>query len=182
MGHDCKAAIIGVGNRLFGDDGFGSCLAEALRKCSRGDPCIYSLERLGPGDAWVFTGKKLVIFIDVVEDERVERGWLALYKIDPYELSNGEAIEIIRQIDPHEIDPARLAVLAYVSGILDAEVLLVGIRGYNYEFGQGVSEELIARGMRIVDFLAKLLYEKGYRLEIDEACMEASLRGCSRPP
>lgn len=169
--------IVGVGNRLYGDDGAGSCLAEALGRCC-GELRVEVHETLGLWETGVFEGRALVVFIDAVRAGHP--GEPRLYKIEPQSLSPDEVSGILASADPHDASPALLAALAHAAGVLRGECFLLGVPAARVELGAGLSEEAVSAMLRSLPLLERLLGRYGCRVSLDSECVERSLRGCQR--
>lgn len=86
--------ILGVGNILFGDDGFGCAVVEHIEKCAAVPPHVCMLD--------VGTGVRNLLFTLVISPVRTRR-LLVLDAIDA-----GRAPGELFEIDPSEIPPVKL--------------------------------------------------------------------------
>ncbi len=174
-----RVSIVGIGNPLLGDDRAGYCLVEALRQCSSTqDICFYTLETLSSSEIWVLENKDLVVFVDVVEDYS-KPGEIKIYKADPQALSHEELVEVLKNIDPHETDPAKLILLAYASGIDIGDIYIVGIRAPHYAIGEPVSEPVRRKLQNLVDNIKSILEDHGLELVYDKKCFSEKIRICT---
>jgi hydrogenase maturation protease len=108
-----KVAVVGVGNKLFGDDSVGSLVAEILGVCVRSEGVdVLVRETLDSTVIHVFEDYDVVIFIDAIRKANVEKP--ALYHVDLD--AAGRELEGSRTVDPHSVDVVGLAMLAHLMG------------------------------------------------------------------
>ena len=143
-----RILLLGVGNRLRGDDAVGSLLIERLQgkvdipMIDAGDvPENY----LGPIEE---SGAELVLVVDAA-DMGAHPGDVALFDIEQVQglsVSTHTAnLGLLFQVIPPETRP---------------EVLLLGIQPGNLEFGEGLSEPVRATLESLAGMLALSLKEK----------------------
>ncbi|ALU12649.1 hypothetical protein EYM_06045 [Ignicoccus islandicus DSM 13165] len=119
-----RALVLGIGNRMYGEDGFGSCLGEFLSKQKLSDVEARDGDYMGMGLIGWLEGFSLVIFLDAVVDDVKED--LVVYKIVPENATYEELAEL--PVDAHKASPTQLAAFAKRSGIFDGEAYLVGLK------------------------------------------------------
>jgi len=135
-----KAAVVGVGNKLFGDDGVGSLVAEILGDCVRSeDVDVLVRETLDTTIIHVFEDYDVVIFIDAIRKANVERP--VLYRVD-LDVA-GRELEGSRTVDPHSVDVVGLAMLAHLMGRLKAKVYLLGMPVEVLDLGAALSRRAL---------------------------------------
>jgi hydrogenase maturation protease len=165
-----KVLIGGIGNVLLGDDGVGPYVARLLAAhyefdsgvevADLGTPALDLIDQL--------TNKDAVILIDSINIE-AESGAVMLYRKADI-MQHCPAV----RMDPHS--PALVDALhsAELFGVAPAEVLLVGIKGQNFEPGCSFSkpvkaslEEAIAEVLNELDRLGVGYWHSGHPAELD---------------
>lgn len=153
-----RVLVIGVGNRLRGDDGFGSCLAEALAEVSGLNVVDGDVRGIGLVDE--LEGFDYVIFLDVMEGLR--SGEVALFRIS-HERPNAD-------IPPtsHRLSPRTITSLARGAGVFDGEAYLIAVGPYNMEFAEMPSEYVTRSLPKVLETLRRILEELGVEAHFDE--------------
>ena len=167
-----RVTIVGVGNKLFGDDGAGTITVEVFGKCFKhGNVRFLSFETLDTSVLHVFEESELLVFVDAVTNIDEPR----LYIVDP-ESAREEIVGMLRPFDPHHLDPMRLTILAYASGKLKSKVYLVGVPAKSLELGSKLSDETLKAIPKAVELLVKLLSrELSTPPDIDWRCITEKL-------
>lgn len=128
-----KFVVLGVGNRMRGDDGAGSLLAEMIGGIDGGEtPENY---------IWRVKDEKpdVVLIVDAI-DMGVKPGKIAFL--------NPEKLERWRAISTHRIPLSLLAkVIKEETG---ADVLIIGIQPKSIRFGEGLSSE-VEKALKILE-------------------------------
>ncbi len=173
--------IIGIGNRMYGDDGIGPCLAGGLKSCSRYNPRevhIVPLDLPNHGDIVLLKDADHVIFIDSVVDEST-----MIYKIDVTKATVEELLELAQSGSGHGISPTSLIALAKVSGILSSQTIhLLLIGPLSPSFGEGLSDKAVSLAIDAVGMLVAMVRRQGYAIDVDMECLQSFLRDvCSDP-
>jgi len=167
-------SILGVGNRLFGDDGAGSITVDVLKECLEvrdSSVNLFVFETLDTSLISLLEESDVVVFVDAILGVNEPK----LYTVDP-ESAKDEALEAVRLVDPHYLDPARLVSLAYITGRLKARVYLVGIPAKSLELGAGLSRETLQAIPIAIKLILKLLeHELKTPPRIDWGCVETKL-------
>ena len=143
-----RILLLGVGNRLRGDDAVGSLLIERLQgkvdvpMIDAGDvPENY----LGPIEE---SGAELVLVVDAAE-MGAQAGDVALFDIEQVQglsvSTHSANLGLLFQVIPPETRP---------------EVLLLGIQPGNMELGQGLSGEVYTTIASLTEMLIVFLQEK----------------------
>jgi hydrogenase maturation protease len=169
-----KVAVVGVGNKLFGDDGVGSLVAEILGVCVRSESVdVLVRETLDTTVIHVFEDYDVVIFIDAIRKANVEKP--ALYHVDLD--AAGRELEGSRTVDPHSVDVVGLAMLAHLMGGLKAKVYLLGMPVEVLDLGAPLSRRAlnaIPLAIKIVEWV--LGYEAGSKGSFDLECINDHLK------
>lgn len=165
-----RILIMGVGNRMYGDDAFGPLFAEALERC--GAPALNS-------ELDVFTavshleGVDLLIFIDVVDKSFGEPGDVVVLRIDPRTLSPEEvATAISFETSAHQVTPAHIVLLGYSSGFFRGEAYVVGVVSEHTDFARKMSSRVVAAAERA----CLKLREIARSAEINCVCVQKEFR------
>ncbi len=171
-----KIVIVGVGNILFGDDGYGSRLAEALEKCSSGaeiiDAGADSLKILAELEEY-----DVIVFLDVCSHELFDsyENYIVL-KISKDNVEEISLQKVIREIiDPHVTPPVQIAALLYGTGRFDGIVYILCAKPRTIEFGKSLSREIISSTAEIVNALISILENEGGMIKIDMKCLNNRL-------
>lgn len=173
--------IIGLGNRIYGDDGIGPCLAAALKSCSNQihrNIEIIPLDLPSHGDITYLMGADSIILIDSILDDETK-----LYRIDINKATPSELLELAQSGSGHGLSPTTLVAWAKASGILvDQAVYLLVIGPLTPSFGKGLSDSAIVKAMQALDGLVRAASHHGYELNVDERCVYSFLKDvCSDP-
>ena len=170
-----KALVLGLGNRMYGDDGFGSCLAEflSLQKVENVD--VKDGDYMGLGLLGWLEGYDLVVFIDAASKDMVKED-VELFKIDPQRADVEEVSELVT--DAHRVGPTQLAALAVKSGILKGEAYLVALRAEKVCWPCSMSERAIKLAPRAIELVNKVLSSKGLETFNDSGVEEWIRKNC----
>ncbi|ARM75289.1 hydrogenase maturation protease [Acidianus manzaensis] len=141
--------VIGLGNRLYGDDAIGSITAE----------CIGALDAEANGfQALTFIQKDdIVIFIDAM----MMNEEFGMFKID---INNLEDIEIK---DPHRLSPIQIMSLAIKSENAPKEAYILGIKPEKMDW-PGISKEVLNRIDLALHKYEEFLKKFGIIIDIDK--------------
>jgi hydrogenase maturation protease len=146
-----KILLHAYGNPGRGDDGLGNAFIEAMDTWIRENDLhgitTDSSYQLNVEDAAVIAEYDVVIFIDA---SKAEIGPFAFDRVDP---------RSSQTFTTHSATPA--AILALCNELYHATplVYILQIRGYHWDFGEGISEEASLHLQKALDF-AKLTIEK----------------------
>lgn len=121
-----RLRVVGLGNPIYGDDGFGSCLAQYL---SLFNNFVLDGNAHGIGILGSLTDADVLVFLDV--DIRLPPGAVALEKIE-----GSLTVDETRLVDAHRAPPSLLV-------------------GYLRAMGRAVEAYLVAVGPRRVEPLAE---------------------------
>ena len=140
-----KVAVIGVGNRMRGDDGVGSLIAERLQELAKGSLLVIDAETVPENYLGVLLDSKpeFVLFIDAV-DFGGEAGEWALVPLSVL----GDKVPTT-----HTVSLKLLGQILESNGI---ECLLLAIQPKQIGFGVPMSEEVASTAERIVQVLAQV--------------------------
>ena len=169
-----KPLVIGVGNPLAGDDGLGYCIGRVLEECVN-SKCydVITLTALDPGVAAYFEGRNLVVVIDAVDPSSLPEGAkLAIYEINPNNMSIEELSEYLSEVSSHEPNPVNIALIARAAGVFRGRFILLGVRAFNIELGAGLSSEACKLVSRAV---ANVLEIVGCKASVDNSCCKRIL-------
>lgn len=153
----CRAAVIGLGNVLLGDDGFGPFTVELFRGLYECGPEIEVIDVGTPGlDLGPYLyGKEWVVMVDAVSAEG-EAGTVRTYHES--EFLNGQAQ--LRLTD-HDIGLQECLARLRLVGLGPAELYVVGVIPESCVFGNGLSSRVKAATPLAIDNLVRLLVERG---------------------
>ncbi len=157
---DCRhsrISVVGIGNVLLGDDGFGPLAVEMFR-CEY--ECGSNVEILDLGTpgldlAPYLFGAELVVIADAVEAQE-KPGTLCIYCEDDV-----AALHAPLRLTDH--DPAVGETLAHLrlAGNAPSEVIIIGVVPESCGLGEGISPSVLSSSSVVVDNIARLLIERG---------------------
>lgn len=154
-----KVLIMGLGNRLYGDDAFGSCLAEALSEEAK-EVKVMDGDAQGIGLAGWLEGYDLVIFIDAVGEDISDK--IAVYRMDSFDPQTLRFVTM----DAHRASP--LQIYSVAKGCcFNGEAYLITFPAKRFCFPCTVREEAFEKVKDVVKLLNKVLEEKGVRERFD---------------
>ena len=149
-----KTLIVGFGNVLLGDDGFG---VEVVRRlaCS-GLPADVEAMEVGIGGMH-FVLKLMEGFEEVIVVDAVRRGEApgTLYVFTPSQADLD--VDSGRRIDPHFAEPARSMMLAKALGFLPEKVRVVGCEPQSCHLGISLSSAVNAAADRAVAKIRRMV-------------------------
>jgi hydrogenase maturation protease len=156
MNDGARVIVIGVGNPLMGDDGFGLVVLERLRtEWDTGDAV-----ELVDGGTWgmnllpVLEDAEAVIFVDAIDI-----GW-----------SPGTPVELERaslpvflgtKLSPHEIDLRDVIALAELRGRLPERTVAIGVQPERVEVGTELMPRVAAQVPYVTGLVARRLQRWG---------------------
>ena len=149
-----KTLIVGFGNVLRGDDGFGVEVVTRLA-CSTLPPSVEILD-VGIGGMHfilkLLEGFSEAIVVDAVKGHGAPG---TLYIFPP--AADDLRVRTEAQIDPHVTEPVRAIQLAAALGILPAQVTLVGCEPEDCEVRLGLTRAVDAAVDRAVETIRRLV-------------------------
>ncbi len=177
-GRSARIRVIGVGNPLYGDEAAGYCMAVALQRCSVLEGAeVLALDHLGPECALLLDGCDAAVFLDAGAPDAAGEGY-SVARIDTSRLTPREAVEVLRSVEPHSLDPVGLAVIARSAGVSHGDLYLVAVRASRVGLGAGLSEETVRSSLAALEALVALLERLGVRARLDGECVRRELVRC----
>ncbi|MFN2376594.1 MAG: hydrogenase maturation protease [Candidatus Binatia bacterium] len=151
-------AVIGMGNVLLGDDGFGPCVVGIL---SAGWEFCDNVELIDAGTpgldlAGLLCGRQAVVFVDSVAATAAP-GTLRFYR-------DGElqgALALKPRVSPHDPALAEALAIARLVGDGPQSVLLVGVVPESVEVGVGLSPSVTSAAHRAAEAVLTELQQWG---------------------
>jgi len=168
-----KVLVVGFGNPLYGDDGFGSCLAQYLMRFNN---FVYDGNAHGIGILGTLADYDVLIFIDV--DVRLPPGAVAVERIE-----GSLTVQETRLVDAHRAPPSLL--VGYLRAMSKNPVArLVAVGPANFEPLSPPSRHILAAANVVLKELTNLLAEYGLELRWEgdptnaiEECYKRVLEG-----
>ncbi len=153
-----RVSIIGLGNVLLGDDGFG-CLAVEVFRCEYecgAEVEIIDLGTPGLDLAPYLYGRDLVVIVDAVTADG-KPGTVGTYRESDFLGSRAEL-----RLTDH--DPGLQESLAQLrlAGCGPSEVVVVGVIPESCVFGAGISSAVLAASSLALDTITRILLERGF--------------------
>ena len=153
-----RIAVVGIGNVLLGDDGFGPLAVEMFRRLYQCDSNVEILDLGTPGLdlAPYLYDTDLVVIADAIYPHKEEKpGTLCVYCED--DLGSSHAQLRLTSHDPgvqESLTQLRLA------GHAPSEVIVVGVVPESCGLGKGISLSVLNTCLVAVDTIARLLVER----------------------
>ena len=152
-------AVIGMGNVLLGDDGFGPCVIGILAAHWEFPDGVELIDAGTPGLdlAGLLCGREAVIFVDSVAASAAP-GELRFYR-------DGElqgALALKPRVSPHDPALAEALAIAGLVGEGPHRVRLVGVVPETVEVGVGLSPSVSAAAHRAAEFIVTELEDWDY--------------------
>lgn len=153
-----RVAIIGLGNVLLGDDGFGSLTVEILKSEYECDPQVEISDLGTPGLdlAPYLYGKDLVLIVDTVNADG-KPGTVRTYRAEDFLHSRAQL-----RLTDHDVGLAESLAQLRLADCAPSEVIVVGVIPESCEFGKGISPTVFAASSVAVAQVAELLRERGF--------------------
>ena len=157
-----KTLIVGFGNVLLGDDGFGVEVVQRLAASSL-PPCIETMD-VGIGGMHfvlrLMEGVEALIVVDAVQRGQPP-GTLYMFSPDKDDL----ALQSGEHVDPHCAEPVRSMRLAKALGCLPEKVTVVGCEPAACQLGMGLTVAVEAAVKRAVEQIRQLVPTDGGRTD-----------------
>jgi hydrogenase maturation protease len=158
-------AVIGLGNVLLGDDGFGPFVVELLRTRYAFPPEVELLDLGTPGLGLIsyLLGHETVVIVDTVAGPG-SPGDVRLY----------EGVELERwpcppRVSPHDPAVSEALAVARAAGAGPHEVVLVGAVPGSSELGAGVSPRMRAAADAAAEIVSRRVEERGFEVQRRDA-------------
>ena len=179
-----KILLLGVGNTLLGDDGVGYCLVRAISACGGVEGGrVAAVQMINPGHIELLEDVDYVVFVDAyTSPDMPPDADIAVLELDPSRLDSLDAALAIEGIDPHNIDPLKLLVLARAASTFNGRGVLVGVKPSRIEFNRGLTVEAVRRALKAYEKLAEILGKHGAKLRAARDCVERWMAEKCRGP
>ena len=142
-----RVLVLGLGNRLFGDDALGSCAADMIRGS---DNIVVKDGSVGSSNlVFYLSGFDVVVFVDVSKDLEAD-----------FVLEELEASERV-DLEPHKSDPKTILSAAKALGVFEGKAYILKIKAERLCFPCKPSKEGLERLEKAVDALIKFLKKYG---------------------
>ena len=152
--HEVRVLILGIGNRILGDDGVGSCFAEALsslklpdwiRAVDGGLGGIELLEEIENSDV-------LFLVDSIAAEDPGSR--VKVYKVNELPMNPEEVLMTLTEVGGHGVSPEILLSVALAIGKLPREAYVIGIVPSSIELSDRLSEEAkegCVKALRVIE-------------------------------
>jgi hydrogenase maturation protease len=156
-----RTAVLGLGNVLMGDDGFGPYLARALEAEWEFPPdaAVHDLGTPGLDLAPWLAGVDLVVVLDAVAASGAPGDVRTYSRHDLFRRAPSP------RLGPHDPGLREALLSAELAGIAPRELLVVGVVPQRVAPGPGLSDVVRAAVPAAVETVVRLLGERGCRLE-----------------
>ena len=166
-----RTVVIGIGNVLLGDDGFGPLTVELFRCKYECGPDVEVLDLGTPGLdlAPYLYDKDLVMLVDAVHAEEPP-GTLCIFSESDLLIHHA-----LLRLSAH--DPGVRESLAHLSmvGRAPSELIIVGIVPEQCEFATGISASVMTTAPVAADTIARLLRERGIKCHPRDTDLQPNL-------
>jgi hydrogenase maturation protease len=161
-----RILVIGYGNTLRGDDGFGPLAADLLAARALPDVEVITPHQLGPEMALDLCATDIAVFLDAAEGG--EPGRLAAASIEARGLSPSAV--------SHRLDPGGLLALTRAVYGKAPAAMLVTATAAHFEHGEEISAEVRAAAQKAAEVIGRLVEEGRLRaVSLCEALRRTSL-------
>lgn len=154
-----KIVVLGLGNVLCGDDGFGPLVIERLLELGQYPENVKIMDGGVQGQAlyWIVEEADRLLLVDAVD-----------FGLDPGEMAQKWHSDIpiwlnARKISAHQQGFSEVLALASLKNILPYEISLVGIQPLNLEFGKKPSSIVFGKIDEAVDLCLDVLSRWGIK-------------------
>ena len=153
-----RVSIIGLGNVLLGDDGFGCLTVEVFRSYYECGPEVEISDLGTPGldlSPYLY-GQELVVIVDAVAADG-KPGTVRRYR-------EGDFLGSRAPLRLTDHDPGLQESLAQLrlAGCAPSELIVVGVIPESCGFGEGISSAVFAASSVACGHIARLLRERGF--------------------
>ena len=163
--------VVGIGNVLLGDDGFGPLVIEMFRCHYECAPNVEVLDLGTPGldIAPYLYDRDLVILIDAVQSDSAP-GSLCLFQENDLAQHRAEL-----HLTGH--DPGIQESLAHLrlAGHAPAELIVLGAEPLSCEFGEGISASVLTAASVALVTIAALLNDRGIRCQARDPAIQLNV-------
>jgi hydrogenase maturation protease len=163
-----RLLVVGLGNPIYGDDGFGSCLAQYL---SLFNPFVYDGNAHGIGILGNLVDYDVLVFLDI--DVRLPPGTVAVERIE-----GSLTIHETRLVNAHRMPPSLLVGYLRAMG-KNPRAYLIAVGPKSLEPLTPASREVVEAAPLVVAELKKKLAEFGYELVV-EGDVKKEIEECYR--
>jgi hydrogenase maturation protease len=153
-----RISVVGIGNVLLGDDGFGPLAVEMFRCLYECDSNVEILDLGTPGLdlAPYLYDTDLVVIADAVHaQEGEEPGTLCVYCEDDLGSSHAQL-----RLTSHDPGVQESLAQLRLAGHGPSEVIVVGVVPESCALGKGISVSVLNTSLTAVDTIARLLAER----------------------
>ncbi len=178
-----RSCVVGIGNVLLGDDGFGPLVIETFRckyKCGSNVE-VLDLGTPGLDLAPYLYAADLVVIADAVHAQE-KPGTLCIYCEDDFGAGRAQL-----RLTAHDPGVRECLALLKLSGHAPSEVIIVGIVPESCGLGEGFSSSVLNSSSIAADIIARLLVERGIDCRRRHAPVPSNLwwlstsDGCTAP-
>jgi len=166
-----RVSVIGLGNVLMGDDGFGPLVVEMFRCKYECSSAVEILDLGTPGlDLTPYLyGTDLVVIADAVHADE-KPGMLSIY-------CEADLLAHRAQLHLTAHDPGLQESLAHLrlTGEIPSELIIVGVVPESCDFGKGMSSSVLLVSSAAVDRIARLLVDRGVNCSRRHAAIQPNL-------
>jgi len=158
-------AVIGLGNVLLGDDGFGPFVVELLRTRYVFPPEVELLDLGTPGLGLIsyLHGHDAVVIVDAVA------GAGSPGNVRVYEEAELERLPVAPRVSPHDPAVSEAIAVARLVGTSSLDVCLVGAVPGSQELGAGLSPSVRAAADAAAEIVRQRVEEHGFAVRPRDA-------------
>ncbi|HTX53070.1 MAG TPA: hydrogenase maturation protease [Candidatus Baltobacteraceae bacterium] len=158
-------AVIGLGNVLLGDDGFGPFVVELLRRRYAFPPEVELLDLGTPGLGLIsyLHGHDAVVIVDTIA------GGGAPGELRVYEGAELERLPAAPRVSPHDPAVSEALAVARLAGTGPYDVCLVGAVPSSLELGAGLSRQVRAAADAAAEIVRRRVEERGFAAQRHDA-------------
>lgn len=147
-----RIVVIGIGNPLMGDDGFGVEVVEKLKGKVPNCVELYKCEALSFQVLNIIENSDATIIVDVIKSNGNPGD---IYVFDFEEVNRNYN----RITSLHDLDIVKIIEVGRFVYNLPKKIVIVGVEPEKVEFGIGLSEPVRKAIPKVVDIIVNLIYE-----------------------
>ena len=155
-----RIAVVGLGNVLLGDDGFGPLAVEMFRRLYECDSNVEILDLGTPGldlAPYLYDTDLVVIADAIYPPENEKPGTLCVYCEDDLAFSEAGSSHALTRLTSHDPGVQESLAQLRLAGHAPSEVIVVGVVPESCGLGKGISLSVLNTCLVAVDTIARLL-------------------------
>jgi len=152
-----RICVVGIGNVLLGDDGFGPLAIEMFRRGYECGPNVEVLDLGTPGLdlAPYLYDKDVVVIVDAVHAEKIPGTLCTHCEADLF------SRRAQLRLDAHDPGVQESLAQLRLAGHAPSELIIIGVVPESCTLGKGISPSVLRGSLAAIDSIVHLLVERG---------------------